>query len=180
MYFIVYVHFVGVPNNVCWVGVWRWCRSTKERLKELRKLPAPKIGGMDVEIIRLYLISNILSRHFWMNWRWPQQASITTDIYKPRFELITTLLRYKNSNHYTANLGFLFHLPFYYYYYYYYYYYFIIIIITIIIIVIIIFKVAEWFRAFLEGWLTIYMYGKQISAVYRTLMSTVVFSTALY
>jgi hypothetical protein len=109
---IVCMHFVGVPNNVCWVGVWRWSRSTKERLKEWQKLPAPKIGAVDVEIICRDLISHILSRRCWMNWRWPQKASITTAIYKPRFELSTTWLRCKNSNHSTASFGFLLHLPF--------------------------------------------------------------------
>ena len=164
MYLIVYMHFVCVPSNGCWLGVWRWSRSTEEHPKEWLNWPAPKIGGVDVEIIRCDLISDILSRHFWVNWRWPQKASITTAICKPRSELSTTWLRCKNSNYSTATFGFLLHLPF----------------ITIIIIIIIVVKVAEWFRSWLEIWLAVYACGKQISAVYVTGMLTIVLEKAHY
>ena len=147
---------------VCDVGLVQW----RNVLKERHKLPVPKNGGVDVEIIRPAFISDILSRHVWMNWRWPQEASITAAIYKSRIELSTTWLRRKNATHSTATFGFLLHLTI------------IIIIVTIIIIIIIIIKVAELFRAFLESWLAIYLRGKQISAVCGTRMSTIVFSQA--
>ena len=42
MYFIVYVHFVGLPNNVCCLGVWRWSRTMKERLKRETQIACTK------------------------------------------------------------------------------------------------------------------------------------------
>ena len=161
-----------------WLGVWRWSRSAKKHLEEWQNLPAPRIDGVDVEIIRCDLISDILSPHFWMNWWRPQKDPITTAIYKPRFELSTTRLRCKNSNYASTSFGFILHLPF------------ItiiiiiiiivVVIIIIIIIIIVIIKVADCFTTCLESWLAIYVCGKQISAVYVTRMLNIVFSKAHY
>jgi hypothetical protein len=56
----------------------------------------------------------------------------------------------------------------------------VVVLVVVIIIIIIIIKVAEWFRAFPEVLLPICVRGKQISAVYGTRMSTIVFSKTHY